>query len=79
MQYQAADGTTREEQVWSRTATNLLPGRWKPSDLQPLATRMPMKRLNGVAVVRLVFRSPVNLAGSGYQVDDVLVDPYRMR
>lgn len=79
VRYQAADGTTQEDQVWSKTSTTLLPGRWKPSDLQPLATRMPMARLNGVAVVRLVFRSPVNLAGSGYQIDDVLVDPYRMR
>ncbi len=79
VRYTAADGSTHEEQVWSRTATTLLPGQWKPSDLQPLATRLPMERIGGVARVRLVFRTPVSLNGAGYLIDNVLVDPYRVR
>lgn len=79
IRYRAADGSTREEQVRSRTATTLLPGQWKPSDLQPLATKIPMNAVGGVAVVQLVFRTPISVVGAGYQIDNVLVDPYRMR
>lgn len=79
VRYKAVDGTTQEQQVWSKTATTLLPGQWRPSDLQPLATRVPMKTVNGRASVQLVFRAPINLLGSGYQIDNVLVDPYRTR
>lgn len=79
VRYKAVDGTTQEQQVWSKTATTLLPGQWRPSDLQPLATRVPMKTTGGRASVQLVFRAPINLLGSGYQIDNVLVDPYRTR
>lgn len=77
IRYTDIDGSTEEVQVHSRTATNLLPGRWRPSDLQPLATKIPLVRAGGTARVQLVFRSPINLIGSGYQIDSVLVDPYR--
>ncbi len=79
VRYTAADGSTREQEVQSNSATNLLPGKWKPSDLQPLATAMPMKKIGGVAKVQLVFRSPLGAVGAGYQIDNVLVDPYRTR
>jgi hypothetical protein len=79
IRYRAADGSTQEEQVRSRVATTLLPGIWRPSELQPLATKLPMARIGGVAQVQLVFRSPINAIGAGYQIDDVLVDPYRSR
>lgn len=79
VRYKAVDGTTQEQQVWSKTKTTLLPGQWRPSDLQPLATRVPMKTVGGRASVQLVFRAPINLLGSGYQIDNVLVDPYRTR
>lgn len=79
VRYRAADGSTQEEQVHSRTATTLLPGQWKPSDLQPLATDLPMAELGGVVKVRLVFRTGLTVNGAGYQIDNVLVDPYRTR
>lgn len=79
VRYKAVDGSTQEAQVWSKTATTLLPGQWRPSDLQPLATRVPMKTVGGRASVQLVFRAPINLLGAGYQIDNVLVDPYRTR
>lgn len=79
VRYRAADGSTQEDEVWSRTETDLLPGQWKPSDLQPLATRLPMESVGGVARVQLVFRSPVGVLAPAYQVDNVLVDPYRTR
>lgn len=79
VRYKAVDGTTQEQQVWSKTATTLLPGQWRPSDLQPLATRVPMKTVGGRASVQLVFRANINVLGAGYQVDNVLVDPYRTR
>ncbi len=79
VRYTAVDGSTQEQQVRSNSATNLLPGKWKPSDLQPLATAMPMKKIGGVAKVQLVFRSPLGALGTGYQIDNVLVDPYRSR
>lgn len=79
VRYTAVDGSTQEQQVLSNSATNLLPGKWKPSDLQPLATAMPMKKIGGVAKVQLVFRSPLGALGTGYQIDNVLVDPYRSR
>lgn len=77
IRYTDTDGSTEETLVRSRTATNLLPGRWKPSDLQPLATKIPLVQNGRTARVQLVFRSPINLIGSGYQIDNVLVDPYR--
>lgn len=79
VRYTAVDGSTQEQQIKSNSATTLLPGKWKPSDLQPLATAMPMKKIGGVAKVRLVFRSPLGALGTGYQIDNVLVDPYRTR
>ena len=79
VRYTATDGSTQEQLVPSNSATNLLPGKWKPSDLQPLATALPMKKIGGVAKVQLVFRSPLGALGSGYQIDNVLVDPYRTR
>ncbi|MBJ7471518.1 MAG: hypothetical protein JHD16_09465 [Solirubrobacteraceae bacterium] len=79
IRYQAADGTTQEAEMRSRTATTLLPGKWKPSTLQPLATKLPMASMNGVAKVQLVFRTPISALGSSYQIDNVLVDPYRTR
>lgn len=79
IRFRDVDGTMQEEQVRSRTQTTLLPGRWKPSDLQPLATRLPMAALGGSARVQLVFRTPISALGSGYQIDNVLVDPYRTR
>ena len=79
VRYTAVDGSTQEEQVYSNGAATLLPGKWAPSDLQPLATRLPMKKMGGVAKVQLVFRVPLSAVGAGYQIDNVLVDPYRMR
>lgn len=79
VRYRAADGTTQEANVRSRTITTLLPGRWKPSDPQPLAANVPLDRLGGVAEVQLVFRVPMSAVGAGYQIDNVLIDPYRTR
>lgn len=79
IRYRATDGSTKEEEIHSRTATNLLPGRWKPSDLQPLATKLPLSRFGGSVSAQLVFRSAINVAGAGYQIDNVLIDPYRTR
>ncbi len=79
VRYTAVDGSTQEQEVPSNSVTNLLPGQWKPSDLQPLATALPMKKVGGVAKVQLVFRSPLGAVGTGYQIDNVLVDPYRTR
>lgn len=79
VRYTAADGSTREQAVHSRTAVTLLPGKWVVSDLQPLATAMPMKRIGGVAKIQLVFKVPLSALGAGYQIDSVLVDPYRTR
>lgn len=79
LRYRDIDGDVEETQVRSKTATNLLPGRWKPSDLQPLATKIPLTQRGGTAVVQLVFRAPINVLGAGYQIDNVLIDPYRTK
>lgn len=78
VRYRDRDGQLQEEEVHSRTVTTLLPGQWQVSELQPLATEIPLDDYDGTAVVQLVFRTALDLAG-GYQVDNVLVDPYRTR
>ncbi|MDQ8044664.1 MAG: hypothetical protein AAGC46_13435 [Solirubrobacteraceae bacterium] len=77
LRYTDIDGTTKEVLVHSRTNTTLLPGFWRASDLQPLAVDIPMTQAGKAASVQLVFRSPVNVLGSSYQIDSVLIDPYR--
>lgn len=72
------EGTLQEEEIHSSTVTTLLPGQWHPSDLQPLATALPLDGPGDGVVVRLVFRTSLDLVG-GYQIDNVLVDPYRTR
>jgi hypothetical protein len=77
IRYTDIDGTTKELPIHSMTNTTLLPGIWRASDLQPLSVKIPMTEAGKAASVQLVFRSPVNIAGSSYQIDSVEIDPYR--
>lgn len=77
LRFRAADGTTAEEEVVSVAGTNLRPGAWKPSVLNPLAIRIPLALQGKAATVQLVFTTRGNLFGGGFQIDSVLVDPYR--
>lgn len=78
VQYTDATGTLKTQTVQSNVATNLLPGKWKASELNPLSLNIPLVNDGGqTAKVRLVFSSPMSMLGSSYNIDNVLVDPYR--
>lgn len=74
--YRDARGSLIQQQVRSNISTNLLPGKWKPSDLNPLSVNLPIKD-GEITKVRLVFITPASFNGAGYQIDNVMIDPYR--
>lgn len=78
VKYTDAAGTIKTQTVQSNVATNILPGKWKASDLNPLSLNIPLVNDGGqTAKVQLVFSSPMSVLGSSYNIDNVLVDPYR--
>lgn len=78
VQYTDAAGLQKTQTVQSNVASNILPGKWKASDLNPLSLNIPLVNDGGqTAKVRLVFSSPMSMLGSSYNIDNVLVDPYR--
>ena len=79
VRYRSTDGKTREQVVSSRSSTAARPGVWQPSERLPLADALPFKRVGDVAAVQLVFRAQTHGIATGYQVDNVLIDPYRTR
>lgn len=79
LRYRAADGSTRERVVALPSSTAVQPGVWQPSERLPLADALASMGADGTAAVQLVFRAQTRGPGSGYQVDNVLIDPYRMR
>lgn len=79
LRYRAADGSTRERVVALPSSIAARPGVWQPSERLPLADALAFRRFSGGAAVQLVFRAHTRGPGSGYQVDNVLIDPYRMR
>lgn len=76
IRYKANDGSLVQQQVTSKVSTNLGPGAWKASDLNPLSIKIPLGP-GGTAKVQLVFVSPMSTLGVGYFVDSVMIDPYR--
>lgn len=79
IRYRSSDGETREQVISSRSSTAARPGVWQPSERLPLAEALPIERAGGVAAVQLVFRAKTHGIATGYQVDNVLIDPHRMR
>jgi hypothetical protein len=78
IKYTAADGTTTSAQVQSTVSTSLLPGKWKASSLNPLSINIPLVANDGKAAkVQLMFVTPGSVLGAGYNIDNILVDPYR--
>jgi hypothetical protein len=79
IKYLGPSGSWLTALIPSRVSTNLLPGKWAASALNPLSINIPLVLLGGTtAAVQLVWSSPISILG-GYQIDDVLVDPYRHR
>lgn len=81
IRFKDTSGRVTEQQVISRINTTLFPGKWKASELQPLSVAIPLLASgNGgqSATVQLVFKTAVSVLGS-YQIDNVMVDPYRLR
>ncbi|MBJ7470617.1 MAG: hypothetical protein JHD16_04920 [Solirubrobacteraceae bacterium] len=74
--YRTSNGATVQKQVASNVSTNLFPGKWKPSELNPLSVRLPIS--DGQTLrVRILFVTPASMNGAGYQIDNVMIDPYR--
>ncbi|MDQ8045459.1 MAG: hypothetical protein AAGC46_11840 [Solirubrobacteraceae bacterium] len=73
--YRDAAGTLTQAQFQSSTDLQLLPGLWSPSQLSPLAIKIPLlsNGSHATATVQIVLAS---LTG-GAQIDSVMVDPYR--
>ncbi|MDO9398999.1 MAG: hypothetical protein Q7T71_20830 [Herbiconiux sp.] len=76
IKYENAAGNIVQQQVQSKVSTNLMPGKWKPSELNPLSINLDLAA-GETTQVRLVFVTPGSVLGAGYNVDNVLVDPYR--
>lgn len=74
--YRDSSGSLVQQQVKSTISTNLFPGKWKLSELNPLSVNLPISD-GEIAKVRLVFVTPASINGAGYQIDNVLIDPYR--
>ncbi len=74
--YRDSNGSLVQQQVKSNVSTNLLPGKWKPSQLNPLSVNLPIGP-GQIKYVRLVFVTPASMNGAGYQIDNVMIDPYR--
>lgn len=71
-----ASGRTVQQQVQSKIATNLFPGKWAPSELNPLSINLSIGAGESKRV-QLVFMTLASVLGAGYYIDNVLVDPYR--
>lgn len=69
-------GRLVQEQVSSKVQTNLFPGRWIASELNPLSVNLKIGAGES-RQVQLVFMTPGSVLGAGYLIDNVLVDPYR--
>jgi hypothetical protein len=76
VRYKGTNGQLLQQQVQSRVSTNLFPGKWQASQLNPLSLTLPIKD-GETAKVQLVFITPGSVLGAGYFIDNVLVDPYR--
>lgn len=74
--YRDSNGSLVQQQVTSNVATNLFPGKWKPSDLNPLSVNLPIAP-GQTKRVRLLFVSPISIGAAAYQIDNILIDPYR--
>jgi hypothetical protein len=78
IKYTTSNGSIKTTVVPSLSKTTLLPSQWKPSALNPLALNIPLLQNDGQsATVQLVFTSTFSALGAGYQIDNVLIDPYR--
>lgn len=76
IRYTDASGRAVQQQVQSKVSTNLFPGKWRPSELNPLSINLPIAA-GQARRVQLVFVTPGSVLGAGYFIDNVLVDPYR--
>lgn len=74
--YKDSSGSLVQQQVTSNVATNLFPGKWKPSELNPLSIKLPIAP-GQTKKVRLLFVSPLSVGAASYNIDNVLIDPYR--
>lgn len=74
--YRDSSGSLVQQQVTSNVATNLFPGKWKPSELNPLSIKLPIAP-GETKKVRLLFVSPMSVGAPSYNIDNVLIDPYR--
>ena len=74
--YRDSNGSLVQEQVRSNVATNLFPGKWKPSELNPLSIKIPLAD-GETKKVRLLFVSPLSVGAASYNIDNILIDPYR--
>lgn len=74
--YRDSNGSLVQQQVTSNVATNILPGKWKPSDLNPLSIKLPIAP-GQTKKVRLLFVSPLSVGAAAYNIDNILIDPYR--
>lgn len=74
--YRDSNGSLVQQQVTSNVATNLFPGKWKPSELNPLSIKLPIAP-GETKKVRLLFVSPMSIGAASYNIDNVLIDPYR--
>lgn len=74
--YKDSNGSLVRQQVTSNVATNLFPGKWKPSELNPLSIKLPIAP-GQTKKVRLLFVSPLSIGAASYNIDNVLIDPYR--
>lgn len=74
--YRDSSGFLVQQQVKSMVSTNLFPGNWKPSELNPLSVNLQLAP-GEIKQVRLVFVTPASVNGAGYQIDNLMIDPYR--
>ncbi|MEH3052786.1 MAG: hypothetical protein PGN13_02105 [Patulibacter minatonensis] len=75
--YKNASGNLIQQIVGSRVNTTIMPGAWRPSQINPLSINIPLLEAGGTATVQLGFMSPLSWGGASYYVDNILVDPYR--
>jgi hypothetical protein len=75
--YRNSAGDVVRQVVGSKIATNIMPGYWRASELNPLSVNIPLLEAGGTATVQLGFLSPLSVNGPSYYIDNVMVDPYR--
>lgn len=75
--YRDSSGKLVRALLGSKVNTTVLPGYWRPSQLNPLSAEVPLLEPNGTATIQLAFVSPVSLNGPSYYIDNILLDPYR--